>query len=136
MLTYFKNPPVVLLTRDPALETMVRHVVSADEIDVPAMRFSSVATTPECLSAVQLLHPSVVLIDDAASDSTGTQLLHALQTVQPNVRVVYLASHHTLELEGELRRNGVLVYMARPVETEGLESALAIILQGLLRSST
>jgi len=135
MLAHFKNPPVVLLTRDPALEAIVRHVVSEDDADVPPLRFSSVATTPECLSAVQLLHPSVVLVDDAASDRAGTQLLHELHAVQPSARVVYLAAHHTLELEGELRRNGVLVYLARPEETEGLESALAIILQGLLRSS-
>jgi len=135
MLEHFKNPPVVLLTRDSELEAIVRQVVSAENYDVPAMRLSSAATTPECLSAVQLLRPSVVLVDDAASDWNGAQLLRELHAAQPGVRVVYLASHHTLELEGELRRNGVLVYLARPMETEALESALACILYGLLRSS-
>lgn len=129
------NPPIVLLTRDSELEGIVRHVVAAEDPAIPASRFSSVATPPECMSAVQLLHPAVVLVDDAAADWNGARVLGDLQAAQPGVRIVYLASHHTLEFEGELRRKGVLVYLARPAETETLEPALACILEGILRST-
>jgi response regulator of citrate/malate metabolism len=89
----------------------------------------------ECLSALRLLRPSVVLLDDAVADKPGPHLIQEMQTVQPGVHVVYIASRHTLDLEREMRRQGVLFYLARPMENESLESTLRHILQGLLRGN-
>ena len=133
MLMHMRHGPVVLVTRDAGMDALVTSALA--NLGSQAPRLSSVASMTECVAAVQLLHPSVVLLDDAVADRPGAPLLQALQAVQPGVRVVYIASNHSLDLERELRRQGVLFYVARPVESETLEATLIAILTGLLRSS-
>lgn len=130
---HVKHGPVVLVTRDPEIGKMVASTLAT--LGSQAPRLSLVSTMVECLAAVQLLHPSVVLLDDSVAERPGPQLLEDLQTVQSGVRVVYIASRHSLELERELRRQGVLFYVARPVESETLENTLESILRGLLRAT-
>jgi response regulator of citrate/malate metabolism len=131
MLAPIKKNPVVLLTRADDLAAAVDHAVAAACTRPP--RLSRVATVQECLAAVRLLRPALVLIDDSSSERPGQQLLAELQATQPGIHVVYIASRHSLEQERELRRQGVLFYIARPVESETLEPTLQGLLQGLLR---
>jgi len=133
MLMHVKHGPVVLVTRDPEIGKMVASALAS--LGSQAPRLSSVGTMPECAAAVQLLHPSVVLLDDGVAERPGPQLLEDLQAVQPGVRVVYIASRHSLDLERDMRRQGVLFYVARPVESETLETTLVSILRGLLRAT-
>jgi len=130
---HVRHGPVVLVTRDTAIDTLVASALA--NLGQQAPRLSSVATMTECVAAVELLHPSVVLLDDAVAERPGAQLLRDLQAIQPGVRVVYIASHHSLDLEREVRRQGVLFYVARPVESETLATTLVNILTGLLRTS-
>ena len=131
MLMHVRQGPIVLVTRDAGIDALVASALA--NLGPQAPRLSSVASMTECVAAVQLLHPSVVLLDDGVAERAGAQLLEDLQAVQPGVRVVYIASHHSLDLEREVRRQGVLFYVARPVESETLESTLVSILTGLLR---
>jgi DNA-binding NtrC family response regulator len=124
---------VVLVTRDAGIDILVASALA--NLGPQAPRLSSVASMTECVAAMQLLHPAVVLLDDGVAERPGVQLLQELQAIQPGVRVVYIASHHSLDLEREVRRQGVLFYVARPVESETLASTLVNILTGLLRTS-
>jgi DNA-binding NtrC family response regulator len=133
MLMRTKHGPIVLATRDPAIAQQVAAALSAMGPQAP--RLSSVSSMPECVHAVRLLRPAVVLLDDDVTDRPGPQLLEELTAAQPGVLVVYIAAHHSLDLEREIRKGGVLFYVARPVEMETLESTLVGILQGLLRGS-
>jgi response regulator of citrate/malate metabolism len=133
MLMHVKHGPVVLVTRDQEFAKMVAGALGT--LGPQAPRLSSVNTMGECAAAVQLLHPSVVLLDDVAVERPGPQLLEELQAVQSDVRVVYIASRHSLELERDMRRQGVFFYVARPFESETLEGTLVNILRGLLRAT-
>jgi response regulator of citrate/malate metabolism len=130
---HLKNGPVVLVTRDARVGAMVCNALS--NLDGQPPRLSVVRSMVECVAAVKLLDPSVVVLDDAVTDRPGPQLLEDLQVARSGVRVVYIASRHSIELERELRRLGVLFYVARPVESETLEATLLGILKGLLRST-
>jgi hypothetical protein len=69
-------------------------------------------------------------------DRSARRLVAApLQAAQAGVRIIYIASHHSLDLEREVRREGVLFYIASPVEMDMLEAKLVGILKGLLRSN-
>jgi response regulator of citrate/malate metabolism len=134
MLMRIKHGPVVLATRDSTVGAMVSAALAS--LGPQAPRLSSVSSMAECLSALRLLRPSVVLLDDAVTDKPGPQLIQELHKVQPGVHVVYIASRHSLDLEREMRCQGVLFYLARPMESESLESTLLHILQGLLRTGS
>ena len=133
MLMRIKHGPVILASRDRGVGAMVSAALAT--LGSQAPRLSAVASIAECLSAVRLLRPSVVLLDDAVADSPGPHLVEELQAAQPGLHIVYIASRHSLDLERAMRRQGVLFYIARPMESESLESTLSQILQGLLRTS-
>lgn len=133
MLMRLKHGPVVLASRDSKVGAMVTAALAS--LGPQAPRLSAVGSMAECVTATRMLRPSVVVLDDAIADSPGPHLCTDLQATQPGIHIVYIASRHTLELEREIRRQGVLFYVARPMESESLESTLSRILKGLLRST-
>lgn len=128
-----KHGPVVVATRDPGLGETVAAAVAA--LGSQAPRLSQVSTLADCVAAIRILNPSVVLLDDGVADRAGPELLAEVQRAGPAALVVYIAARHSHDLEREVRRQGVLFYVARPVERETLESTLVHILQGLLRGT-
>jgi response regulator of citrate/malate metabolism len=133
MWMYNHAGAVVLASRNPEVGNMVAGALAT--IGASAPRLSSVSNLSDCVNAVRLLHPSVVLVDDDVTEAPGASLLHQLQAAQAGVRIIYIASHHSLDLEREVRREGVLFYIASPVEMDMLEAKLVGILKGLLRSN-
>jgi DNA-binding NarL/FixJ family response regulator len=71
----------------------------------------------EGIAAAARLRPSLVVVDDKVNDLSAQDLLRALHQHAPEVLVVYLASHHTAELECTVRQFGVLYYTAKPLDT-------------------
>ena len=133
MLTPFRQGTIVLASRD---ETLAATVCSAlAELGERAPRLTTVRSVPDCIIALRLLGPSLLLLDDGIQDAPNTNLLERVQEARPGTPIVYLAAQHSLDLEREVRRRGVLFYLARPEEKGILESRLGYILQGLARTS-
>ena len=131
MLTPIRRGAVLLATRDKGLEAMVSVALAGLGPEVP--RLAKVDNLGDCVVAVRLLDPSVVLLDDGIEDAPDARALSEVREVRPSAPVVYIASQHSLDLEREVRRLGVLFYIARPEAPEVMRSHLLRVLQGLLR---
>jgi DNA-binding NtrC family response regulator len=88
----------------------------------------AVATGQACQTVVSQIRPRVMVIDDAIPDTAGPTLLRTLRQQLPDSLVVYLATHHTAELEREVRQLGVLYYTEKPPDEGALRKVLGTVL--------
>ena len=124
---------VVVVTQDPDLEQAVEAAVAT--LGSRAARLSRVTSAAECLTAVRLLDPVLIVVDDASCERPGFDVIQDLHRARPSAHVVYVATQHSHELEREVRRAGVLFYLARPVERAALGSILHGVLERLVRDA-
>lgn len=129
-----KSAQVVVATRDENLSANVMEAFAP--LGTRAPRVTQVASAAECLTALYLLNPALLVLDDAVTERPGPELVDEVHRVRPDVRVVYVAREHTLELERTARRAGVLFYVAQPVDAESLESTLVRILDRAERNAS
>ncbi len=128
-----KSSQVVVATRDRGLSA---HVAEAfTPLGARAPRVTQVGSAAECLTALCLLNPALLVLDDAVTERPGPELVDDVHRVRPDVRVVYIAHEHSLELERAARRAGVLFYLAQPVDSESLEAMLLRILNQAARNT-
>lgn len=122
MLTPFRHGVFLLLTSNDKLAGVVSHAV--ESLGTSAPRLSAVRDAADCSVALRLLGPSLLVLDDSMAPDKGPQLLEELLEIRPGTPVVYLASQHTLEFEREVRRRGVLLYVAMPENHDDLATTL------------
>ena len=133
MLTPFRQGTVLVLTQNEQLSSVVSHAV--ESLGSTSPRLNCVRTLSDCLVAVRLLAPSLVILDDAALANDGARALEDLLQLRAGTPVIYFASHHTLELEREVRRLGVLFYVQMPASPDDLDTVLARILGAFVRDA-
>lgn len=124
---------VVVVTRDSDLEQAVEAALGT--LGQHAPRLSRATSAAEGLTATRLLDPLLLVVDDGSCERPGFDFIQDLHRTRPSTHVVYVASHHTHELEREVRRAGVLFYLARPVERAALGSILHGVLERLVRDA-
>ena len=129
MLSRCKTGPVVLASRDRGLHRMV--VECLTELGSPS-RLTTVNSISDCVVAVRLLDPCLVLLDDGIHETPGPALVQDLRLARADVSVVYVAARHSLGLERQVRCEGVLFYIAHPQGDAVATSRLANILKTLL----
>ena len=130
MLSRCKIGPVVLASRDRDLHSMVADCLTAMGSQPP--RLTTVKSISDCVVAVRLLDPCLVLLDDGIHETPGPALIHDLRQARTDVSLVYLATRHSLELERQVRCEGVLFYIAHPHGDVVATTRLANILKTLL----
>jgi DNA-binding NtrC family response regulator len=126
MLTPLRQGTVLVFTQNERLSGVVSHAV--ESLGARSPRLSWVRTLADCLVALRLLTPSLVILDDATIAADGARALQDLLQVRPGTPVIYFASRHTLDLEREVRRLGVLFYVQMPPSPDQLDTMLARIL--------
>jgi DNA-binding NtrC family response regulator len=122
MLTPFRQGVFLLLTSNDRLAGVVSHAV--ESLGSSAPRLSAVRDAADCSVALRLIGPSLLVLDDSMAPDKGPRLLEELLEIRPGTPVVYLASQHTLEFEREVRRRGVLLYVAMPENHADLATTL------------
>ena len=95
----------------------------------------AVATGHACQTVVSRIRPRVTVIDDAITDTDSSTLLRTLRQQLPDSLIVYLATHHTPELEREIRQLGVLYYTEKPPDEGALQKVLGTVLHQTLPSN-
>ena len=133
MLTPFRNGVVLLMTRNYKFAGVVSHAVAS--LGTSAPRLSTVRDDADCRVALRLLGPSLLVLDDSIAAGRGPQFLEELLEIRPGTPIVYVASQHSLELEGEVRRRGVLLYIAMPDLLDELATTLTRMLRTFVRGS-
>ena len=88
-----------------------------------------------CLVALRLLSPSLVIVDDATIGAARAEALDELHQVRAGTPIIYFAAQHTLDLEREVRRRGVLFYAQMPESQEQLDAMLARLLAAFVRDA-
>ena len=133
MLTPFRQGTVLVLTQSEQLAGIVAHALEGLGSSGP--RLSTVKTLADCLVALRLLSPSLVVLDDAVTGQVGAEALDDLKRVRPGTPIIYFASRHTLDLEREVRRRGVLYYVQMPETKEQLDTTLCRLLTTFARDA-
>ena len=96
-------------------------------IGIAPSALTTVRNGDEGLAALTKGRPRLVVLDDSMSDLDGPGLLCALHQRVPEALVVYLTSHHTLELERAVRQLGVLYYTEKPPDSSLFTKVLATV---------
>ena len=133
MLTPFRQGTLLVLTSDEELAGIVSHAIEGLGANGP--RLSTVHNLADCLVALRLLAPSLVIVDDATFPASGAEILDDLLQVRPGTPIIYFASKHTLDLERDVRRRGVLFYVQMPESPEQLDAVLERLLGAFVRDA-
>lgn len=133
MLTPLRQGTMLVLTQNEELSGVVSHAV--ESLGATSPRLSWVRTLADCQVALRLLTPSLMILDDATFAAEGARALDDLLQVRPGTPVIYFASHHTLDLEREVRRLGVLFYVQMPASPDQLDTMLVRILGAFVRDA-
>jgi DNA-binding response OmpR family regulator len=120
-----RHKGVLLVSHDKELRRQVHSCLSA--LRMPAGALTTVGNGRDCLAVVAKLRPLLMILDDSLPDQDGVELVRALHHGVAEVLVVYLTSHHTLELERAVRQSGVLYYTEKPVDSALLSRVLATV---------
>ena len=131
MLTPFRQGTVLVLTSNETLAGIVSHAIEGLGANGP--RLTTVRNLADCLVALRLLAPSLVILDDATFPAAGAEALDDLLQVRPGTPIIYFATLHTLDLERDVRRRGVLFYVQMPESPDQLDSVLARLLGAFVR---
>lgn len=67
-----------------------------------------------CKTLLGKVRPHLIILDDGIREGEGVPLLQDLHQLVPGVHIIYLTTHHTLELERTVRQLGVLYYTEKP----------------------
>jgi DNA-binding NtrC family response regulator len=81
----------------------------------------------ECLATLARTRPRLVVLDESAIEPEGLTLLRMLHQRDPEVLIVYLTTHHTVELERAVRQSGVLYYTEKPPDSSLLSKVVASV---------
>ncbi len=63
----------------------------------------------------------LVLLDIFLPDINGVELIQKLKEVWPEIRIVTMTGHNSRELEMEVRKQGIIYYMIKPVNVQNLK---------------
>lgn len=63
----------------------------------------------------------LVLLDIFLPDINGVELIQKLKDVWPEIRIVTMTGHNSRELEMEVRSQGIIYYMIKPVNIKNLK---------------
>lgn len=116
---------ILLVSHDKDLRRQMHTCLSA--VGIAPSVLTTVRNGDEGLAALTRGRPRLVVLDDSISDLDGPGLLRALHQQVPEALVVYLATHHTLELERAVRQLGVLYYTEKPPDALLFEKVLATV---------
>lgn len=116
---------LVLVSHDKDLRRQLRACLSG--LGMAASGLTTVRNGHECLPTLARVRPRLVVLDDSVSEPEGLALLRMLHQRNPEVLIVYLTTHHTLELERAVRQLGVLYYTEKPLDSFLLSRVLSSV---------
>ncbi len=105
---------LLLVSRDGKLKGQIKEALRTAGVRPFCLEVA--AHGQECLVRLKGRRGCFIVIDDDLPDMTGADLLEAVRADDREALIVYVAAHHSLELERQIRRLGVLYYTAKPLE--------------------
>ncbi len=87
-----------------------------------------VETAPDgraALDMVSAVHPKAVITDLFMPSMTGLELLTILHEEEPELPVILLTAHGSLDTQVDATRQGAYAYLRKPVDLSTLKTVLA-----------
>src|ERR1700722_20357728 len=110
----------VLIVED---ESNMRKVLSAN-LRQDRHVLMEAATVKEGLQAVHGNDFEVVLLDQKLPDGEGSEVLKAIQQLDPSTAVVLLTAYGTVELAVEAMRSGAFDFLTKPFSSDNLRAVV------------
>jgi len=118
---------VLLVSPDRRLKHQLQTCLAA--VGLPTTLLSTVNKDQDHLRLFIKASPRLIVLDDSIPIQEGPTLLEKLHQSAPQALIVYIANHHTAELERTVRQLGVLYYTEKPPDDLLLQRVLASALQ-------
>jgi DNA-binding NtrC family response regulator len=116
-----KTVPALIVEDDPVFSAALAEVVRRAGFDV-----ATADTIAAARQAIEARPPNLVLTDLELPDGSGVSLLEDLED-RPDIDVVLLSGHATIESAIEALRRGALEYLVKPVDHERLDALLSTV---------
>ncbi len=125
------NPPG---STDPTQHEKARVLIVDDEerfrknlaqrLELRGYKVKDVASGEDAIKAVRRGHPDVVLLDLRMPGMQGEEVLKEIKRIAPEVQVVILTGHASINSATETGRMDAYAYLEKPCETESLISTI------------
>ncbi len=66
----------------------------------------------------------VILLDINLPDCLGYDLIPEFRQIDPDINIITMTGENSRELEQRVRKEGILYYMVKPIETQNLKLLL------------
>ncbi|MEW6418300.1 MAG: response regulator [Nitrospirota bacterium] len=90
----------------------------------------NVTSAKGALKIAKKLNIHIAVIDMTLSDTQGIELIPRLKELHPNIRVIFTTSEHSTEIETSARKEGIILYMPKPLDLRLIEKAISKGLRG------
>ena len=84
----------------------------------------STSTGTEALQAITKTNYDLILLDIMLPDFKGYDLIPKFKKINPEVNIITMTGHNSRELERKVRKQGIIYYMVKPIETKNLKIIL------------
>ena len=90
-------------------------------------RVETLFTCANALTRIEQRTFDLAMLDVYLPDGKGYQLVPRFKELCPDIWIVTMTGHNTPALEAEVRKQGIVYYMAKPFETRAVEEILSHI---------
>jgi DNA-binding response OmpR family regulator len=66
----------------------------------------------------------LILLDIMLPDYKGYDLIPKFKSIDPEINIITMTGHNSRKLEQKVRKQGILYYMVKPIETKNLKLLL------------
>lgn len=94
--------------------------VLAERLEARGLQVQTVASGAEALEKVKAIYYDAIILDMAMPDMDGTETLKQLMKINPDLQVVFLTGHATLEKGIEAVKLGAMDFLEKPVKFDAL----------------
>ncbi len=106
----------LLMVEDTAsVAALYRSYLTPLDIDI-----NTVSTGHEAIASIAVREPDLILLDLRLPDMTGMDVLHAVKQKSPNVPIIFMTAHGSIDTAVEAMRYGAQDFLIKPCEADRL----------------
>lgn len=114
--TQQKNAKYLLMVEDTAsVAALYRSYLTPLQIDI-----NIVGTGRDAIDSLNFRTPDLILLDLRLPDMTGMDVLHAVKEKNPDVPVIFMTAHGSIDTAVEAMRHGAQDFLIKPCEADRL----------------
>lgn len=77
------------------------------------------------LKIAKKMNIHIAIVDMGLSDTHGIDFIQMLKALHPDIRVIFTTSDYSTEIESRARKEGIILYMPKPLDIKLIEETVA-----------